>query len=453
MTSPMRRLSVVLGLLFVLQTAAATATPNASITSPAFGLTRSNVFGAQNFSPDIPVTGTANVTGTPAFRNYTLESAPNGTSSWTTIITSTTPVTNGTLGTWKTLDKSDGTYWVNGDYQLRLTVCDTASTCVTATVTTIHIKNFYIEHTTREFNGKAGQTMHYVVHCPLPNMNFTASLTNSAAAIVRSFGATAFSGDFPYDWDGKNTGGVLQPDGPYFVTSQVTYLGSTSTWDQTGVYLPDCYLGVCIQVANYGSSQTWDPWTGDSLDLHYNFQTGRVTISMSTASSSEIPAGCPPSSGGFCLLDRKYEESGDHTLRWVGTDLSGKYHTDVQYIAVVSEQDQFSKVAVVLYGSKPVISNLSIAPRMVKVGTPQTLSFAVSPATSMTAQAQFASHESGTTLRTASWSCTTGSCSFVWDGKADNGMLVAPGGYTVTASVTDASGNVVSEQALAYIQY
>ena len=448
MTTIMRRLPALLSAVLGAHAALVTATPNASITSPAFGLTRSNMFAAYGYTPDVPVVGTASVTGTPAFRNYTLESAPNGTSNWTTITTSTTPVTNGTLGTWKTLDKSDGTYWPNGDYQLRLTVCDTASTCATATVTTLHIKNFYIEHSTREFNGKAGQTMHYVAHLPLPNMGFTASLKPSPTSIaVRSFGTTGFSGDFPYDWDGKNTGGVLQFDGVYFVTAQATYIDNTLNWDQTAVYLPSG-----IQWNYYDQNQTFDPWLGDPLDLSYNFNTGRTSIAMSTGSSNEITGTCPPPSG-FCIVDHKYEESGPHVVHWVGTDPTGKYRPDVKWIAMVSEQDLFSKVAVVLYGSKPSITNLTISPRTAKVGTSQTVSFIVSPATNMTAQAQFASQESGTTLRNASWSCTTGSCSFVWDGKADNGMLVAPGGYTVKASVTDASGNVVSEQALAYIQY
>jgi hypothetical protein len=40
-----------------------------------------------------------------------------------------------------------------------------------------------------------------------------------------------------------------------------------------------------------------------------------------------------------------------------------------------------------------------------------------------------------------------------WDGRADNGMWVAPGVYIVTATAIDAIGNRVSEQILTNVAY
>jgi len=39
-----------------------------------------------------------------------------------------------------------------------------------------------------------------------------------------------------------------------------------------------------------------------------------------------------------------------------------------------------------------------------------------------------------------------------WDGRADNGMLVAPGFYTITVTATDSIGNQVQGQILATVR-
>ena len=40
-----------------------------------------------------------------------------------------------------------------------------------------------------------------------------------------------------------------------------------------------------------------------------------------------------------------------------------------------------------------------------------------------------------------------------WDGRSDNGDPVAPGGYTVTCTVTNTRGDVVTAQALTTVAY
>jgi flagellar hook assembly protein FlgD len=66
----------------------------------------------------------------------------------------------------------------------------------------------------------------------------------------------------------------------------------------------------------------------------------------------------------------------------------------------------------------------------------------------------FFNQSSSSTLRTMTIANQApGPVTISWDGRAENGMWVAPGTYTITATVTDTIGNVVSEQLLTTIQY
>jgi flagellar hook assembly protein FlgD len=47
----------------------------------------------------------------------------------------------------------------------------------------------------------------------------------------------------------------------------------------------------------------------------------------------------------------------------------------------------------------------------------------------------------------------SGPISVTWDGHADNGLLVAPGGYTINVAVTDSMGNVTQQRVLSTVQY
>ncbi len=66
----------------------------------------------------------------------------------------------------------------------------------------------------------------------------------------------------------------------------------------------------------------------------------------------------------------------------------------------------------------------------------------------------FFNQTSLSTLRTITGTLGgSGHLTIPWDGRADNGMLVAPGRYTVTVLVTDARGTQIRGQILTTIQY
>jgi flagellar hook assembly protein FlgD len=431
-------------------------TPTGSITSPSAGATLSNLYPSGDGSPIVAVLGSAGSTSG-NLSSWTLYYSRTTTPPyWVQIGSGTQTVTRGILGLWNTLYNPSNNFNPNGGYQLLLRVCETSG-CSDFVAASFTVANVYLEQSftagSPQLNlASPSERANYTLRLPLSwpsSLSVMISLKNQSGVYVKSVGTTTTASSYQLSWDGTNTGGTKVADGAYFVLATVTDGTNTVTWDQSSEY-----LGPNGGYVYYDKSQAFDPWTGGSLDLSYNFFTGRVTIATSSSASREIPSQCPPPQG-FCIVDHKYEESGPHTVQWVGVDGSGRYRTDVKWIAIFTETDRFAKNAVVVYGGAPKISNFLVDPRIVMTGTSQTIRFDVSGWSGGSGEIRITNQESGTVLRTISGlkPCITGHCQVSWDGRADNGMWVAPGGYTVTATVTDAIGNTVSAQSLTFIQY
>ncbi len=73
----------------------------------------------------VPITGSAN--DPQGFVSYTVDYATNPNGPWTVINTSSTPVTNNTLGVWNTTALNQGHYFI------RLTSINTSDVVTTAT--------------------------------------------------------------------------------------------------------------------------------------------------------------------------------------------------------------------------------------------------------------------------------------------------------------------------------
>ncbi len=426
--------------------ASASAAPTVSITWPV-NLQLSNVYQSQGGSDDVAVTGSVGGTN---LRDWTLRYKLSTSSTWTTIATGTAPVT-GTLGTWSTLGPAGGPFNPNGVYNLQLFACDTSNNCNYTTTVNDTVSNFYLVQSTPSGQPELanGQLITYTSTIPFA-LTVTLSIKNLSGVIVKSVGTNPTGPTtWAYQWNGTNTAGVRVPDGPYFVTVGMTDGTNSLTWDETNVFLgsPPTFQYV-PQPADY------DPFNNDPLPVSYNFGVGRVTIAVAAPGIDEIETSCT-AAGVFCILDHKYEESGLHTIQWAGVDPTGKFRPDVGSLAMLSDRLTFSKNAVVLYGTKPTVSNVTVTPPVAWSGASQVVAFDVTgPTPIANRQLKFLNQESLTVLRTlTSASCVGTHCTATWDGKADNGMLVAPGAYTITVTATDTLGNVASAQALAFIQF
>jgi flagellar hook assembly protein FlgD len=413
--------------------------PVGTFVSPTAGQTISNVY--TNGNTNHVVTGTATDTN---FNNYTLDYGVGPSpGTFTAIQSGTSPVSAAALGTFATDTLTNGTY------TLRLRVWDKAGNLRTTPVSPV-VGHFRVSQDVLQFNGSSGGAVTYSSIVPFA-LNETLVIKNGAGATVRTLvNAVARTANTYLDpWNGRNGSNVLQPDAGYFYFATVTTGPYTFTWDLSTQYLNN-YNGYNDSLGLGG----WDPFKNTPLTFNYNFpQPGRVSIGMSTF-PGYVPNTCTPP--GFCLLDAVYQESGPKTIQWAGVDHTGAFRGDIKSIGVVTQRFQFAKNAVVLFGTRPSVTNVKVTPPVYgpAVGT-QLVEYDLAASQGpCTVTVTFLKQESLSVLRTVTQTgVTAGHKSITWDGRADNGMWVAPGVYTVTVTATDAIGNQVKGQILTRIMY
>ena len=365
--------------------------------------------------------------------------------SWTRIAVGSDRVVDGPLAVWHTGALANGTY------TLRLRVTNGSGTQATA-VRTVTLANLSISQDVLEFSPAAGKAVSYTSVVPFP-LTETLVIKDRQGGVVRTLlSARRDAGIYVDAWDGRNDAGVLVPDGPYFYVASVTDGVHSLVWDLTNQFLSNYFDSKdSLKIAPF------DPFDNRPMTFTYNSVVpGNVTISVFNKSLSGLDCDQPPEKV-LCLVNRKYEESGPHTFVWAGVDASGVYRADrYSLLSVTTVRDRFAKNAVVVFGTKPTLQNMAITPSAFAVGlaTP-TVSFDLATYQSQPAQVTvtFLNQTSLSTLRTIALEAVVpGHVSVPWDGRADNGALVAPGFYTITVSATDRIGNRVRGQILAAVQ-
>ncbi len=412
-----------------------------SITSPGVAQVLSNVY--QNGDANVQVVGAVTMAG---LTSWTLEYGPGASpSAWTLISTGTQAVVGGLIGTWATFGLD------NGLYSLRLRASDNQGTMIYL-LRTHTVAHFKATQSVLQLNAAAGGTVTYTSTVPFA-LTETLFIKNAAGQTVRTLvnAASRSAGTYTDIWNGRNDTSNPLPDGPYFYIASVTAGTYSMTWDLSTQYLND--------FSNYNDGLNiggWAPFNNRPMTFTYNFaQAGQVSIGLTPNASGPVPNNCDPPN--FCLASNKYEESGLHTITWAGVDGAGAFRGDIRHIGVVTQRYVFAKNAVVVYGTKPAVSNVSVTPPVFGpwVGS-QTVGFdlATYQNQAATITIRFQNQASLSVLRTITLTGQApGHRTATWDGRADNGMWVAPGVYTVTVTATDSISNQVSGQILTTIRY
>lgn len=416
------------------------AIPAIAINSPTNGQVLSNVYnnGSFDFPVNITVPNNQLTTWTLEYRR----TIPCCTS-YTTAATGTAPKNNATVYTFQTL-----TFNVGDQYELRLTGRDAATNPV-FTSNFVTIGNFKVTTSAAQFNPSQSGTVTYTTSIPF-TLTETILIKNVSGQAVKTLiqNVSRPAGSYNDIWDGRNTSGQLLPDGPYFYVAQITVNGTPYTMDFTNTFPSSTATKLTASV-----SSTNDPFNNIPLLVNYTVaQASRIVICFApTTGINCVPVG----TNEFQMVQFEYQESGAKTYFWGGADLNGVFHPESKGVVVLSYPAAVNSV--VVFGTKPVISNFSTSP-MVFSPFKQSQNWAVNFSTyqsqSATVTLTFRNQQSASILRTIVLNGTPpGQTNVAWNGKADNGMWVSPGYYVVTITIQDSLGNSISRQLFTNVKY
>jgi flagellar hook assembly protein FlgD len=417
--------------------------PSLTIATPAANEVLSNIYA--NGSTTVIPTGSVLDTN---LLSWTFDIGVGASpTSWGFLNGGSAPVNNGNLASWNTADQP------NGAYGMRLVSSDKAGNTTVLVRSPLTLGNFKMTQSAFQFNVATGGTVTYTSTVPFA-LTQSIVVKNEAGTVVRTLQTSVAraAGTYQDTFSGRNDANVLLSDGPYFYVSTVTAGSSSYTWDLTGVFRND------YSAFNDGLGiQAYDPFNNKPMKFSYNFQQpGRVHIATKTTPGSIIGDCAQPTASFFCPVIAQWQESGPKTFTWSGIDHTGKYRT-IRSAAIVTATSEFPKNAALMYGARAKVENVKVTPPVFgpMTGT-QAIEFDLSTYQSQPADVTIALINLSTvsTLRTLTLPAqAAGHVTVTWDGRADNGMLVAPGFYRVLVTATDAQGNVVPGDILTTIQY
>lgn len=421
-----------------------TTSPVAVISSPATGAAVSNV--RQNGSTQVAVVGTVSDAN---FSSWTLEDGTGAApTTWSAVANGTTQFSSATIGLWNTIVRTNGTH------SLKLTVFDKAGNQSFTTVSP-SVANFSMSQLELELNPSLGQQITYTSIVPF-TVSQSIVIKSAAGQTVRTVlnGQSRAAGTYTDTWNGRDDQGAILADGTYFYFSPVVEGASSMTWDQSG----ETRAGYDAYKSFY-TYPAWDPWLNQPLVLSYDFeQAGRVRVIVGIVWYGTFPTmdnHCNPPH--VCLVDYAYEDSGPHTFLWNGVDPDGIVRRDLDTATVIITHAGFAKNAAVLYGSvRTAFSNLFINSTLFSPAfQTQSIDFDLTTFRNLpvTLTVKFVNQESKSVLRTITGTYNPGHIQIVWDGRADNGMWVAPGEYGLTLKAEDSNGGVARSQGLFAVQY
>jgi flagellar hook assembly protein FlgD len=451
-----------------------TVAPAVSLTAPANNQIFSNV--RANGATDVTVSGSAADAHLSA---WSLVQSGNAQAAVT--IAAGTAAVSGALP-WHTAAIANGTY------ALTLSASDLAGNSAAIALTET-VANFSLSQSSYQLDRSLSQTTSYSSIVPF-TVTETLALKNAAGAAVRTlWNGSRAAGTYSDGWDGRNDQGAFVPDGPYNVIATVTDGASSMTWNEGNVYrassgvnatYPQCRRDDGTLATCSDSGITFDPYTNKPLHIVYcaavdgggstvqNAWTpgaaGQFGCSGSQASLVQVKttgiAETPLSCAATECIAQEYQAPGPHEVVWYGMSLAGNDISQAVRMIVFRRGDIWPKNLVFAYGLAPRISGLTITPILFNPGSStsagQELRATVTTANGWTAslKAEFRNRSSGSILRTMTTApLPAGSQAVVWDGRADNGVFVAPGIYDVTLTAIDAIGGTAVLKPVVIVRY
>jgi len=413
----------------------------AALTLPEEGQVVSNV---PRGSADLSVTGTAGGEGLARWvLDYGRGAAP---SAWTRIASGTAPVSGGELGFWRTGALANRTY------SLRLGAWGAAAEPALAS-RTVTVGNFSVRQDALQFNPGAGATQAYTSLVPCRLHERLVIKDQHGQAVRTLVDGEREAGTYADTWDGRDDAGALVPDGPYFYIAEASVGGQTLVRDLSHDYLDNSF-----ESNDRLAITSFDPFRNQPLIVSYSTAApGLTTVSLFNQGLRSLDCDQPVEKA-LCIVNRMYQESGSHEFVWSGLDAAGAYRgSDYTQLSVTVIRDRFARNAVIVHGTRPTIRNLTVTPPVIASGATTAAvafdlqTFHEAPASVNVA---FVNQSSRSALRTDVLRAPRrGRVTVGWDGKADNGVWVAPGAYTIDVVATDSIGNRAQGQIFVTVRH
>jgi flagellar hook assembly protein FlgD len=302
----------------------------------------------------------------------------------------------------------------------------------------------------RQLNVGAGGSVTLLTVLPVPareKINIRDLTGNNVRTLVDE---SRPAGTFSDIWDGKGENGRRLKDGQY---RWVTMFGSGTTEFTID---PSTELDGDFEVKSHPDYKPWNPFENAPLRFSHTFdRAGEILVVFSRATFRVFPKCDPPEF--FCRQIEGFQPAGEFTFEWAGIDHAGALRPDIHAIFVISNHENLSRNAIVVYGGRPTVSGVAVLPPDFHPDT-ETQEVAFSLGTyqgeRVSATVTFTNQESRSVLRTLTVrDAAPGIVKATWDGRADNGKRVAPGVYIVTVWVTDWIGQGARGEILTRVVY
>ena len=285
---------------------------------------------------------------------------------------------------------------------------------------------------------------------PLP-VRETIVLKDMKGTVVRTLvDETRPAGTYADKWDGKGDGGRRLKDDQY------RWVAVFSDEDHSFSIDRSKELDGDSELKSHPEYPPWDPFRGVPLRFSHTFERpGEIVLIFCRATFNVTPRCDPPEF--FCRFLDGYWPAGEFAYEWAGVDDSGVFRPDIHGIAVISHHEDLAKNAIVVYGGRPSVTRLSVSPARYEPALDSqevTFSLRTSRNERTSAVITWMNQESRSVLKTLTLSdVRPGLVKAAWDGRADNGERVAPGGYVLSVRVTDALGQEARAEILTTVVY
>jgi flagellar hook assembly protein FlgD len=347
----------------------------------------------------------------------------------------------------------------------------------TVTVRTPQLSDFTASQNVYQLNAAVTGAVTYTSNVPITLTETLTIRSDATGQTVRTlFSGVRNAGTYQDIWDGKNDAGQLVADGTYRYFVTVSANGSSFTWDDStrgaGTTITQYEYPMCRKADGtltlsgecWKTDAPFDPYINKPLRLNYcvgggnppacSADTTPYLVVGKAVNASETDEVCR---GTDCFFS-EYQSSGAHEVTWYGRSIDGTFIGGATRLSIIRRNDTWPRNMTLVYGTAPSISSLTLSYLIFNPGGPNGEDFRMNVTTfqsrSVVVKGEFKNLTSGSVLRTMTTSSQpAGSVVLTWNGRADNGMWVAPGPYEATLTVIDSAGGSTMLKPIFTVRY